>query len=146
VENKGDEWSIYNKLIMANAIKIRFLKELTRRFGKAKQLSGSLSLFDIGDGLSRIYIRYSKVHPGNRSWYGLREDDLKQLEGFDSFICFLWDNQTEPVFIPFSDFEDVFRSLTPASDGQFKCQIYHEDGLELYIANAGRFSIESFYG
>jgi hypothetical protein len=36
--------------------------------------------------------------------------------------------------------------LTPASDGQFKCHIYHDDELELYIANAGRFSIEGFYG
>jgi len=71
---------------------------------------------------------------------------LKQLEGFNSLICFLWDNKAEPAFVPFSDFEDVFASLTPASDGQYKCQIYHGDGLELYIATAGRFSIEGFYG
>ncbi len=131
---------------MANPVKTIFLDELSRRFGKPKQLSGSLSLFDIGDGLARIYVRYSKVHPGNRSFYGLRKEDLKQLEGFNSLICFLWDSQTEPVFVPFSDFEDIFSSLTPASDGQFKCQIYHDDGLEFYIANAGRFSIEGFYG
>jgi len=131
---------------MANPFKTKFLEELSRRFGKPKQLSGSLSLFDIGDGLARIYVRYSKVHPGNKSFYGLRKEDLKQLEGFNSLICFLWDIQTEPVFVPFSDFEDIFSSLTPASDGQFKCQIYHDDGLDLYIANAGRFSIEGFYG
>ena len=131
---------------MANPVKTIFLEELSKRFGKPKQLSGSLSLFEIGDGLARIYVRYSKVHPGNRSFYGLRKEDLKQLEGFNSLICFLWDSQTEPVFVPFSDFEDIFSSLTPASDGQFKCQIYHDDGLELYIANAGRFSIEGFYG
>ena len=40
----------------------------------------------------------------------------------------------------------MFGSLIPASDGQFKCQIYHDDGLELYIANAGRLGIEGFYG
>lgn len=131
---------------MANLVKTVFLDELSKRFGRPKQLSGSLSLFEIGDGVARLYIRYSKVHPGNRSFYGLRKEDLKQLEGFNSMICFLWDNQAEPVFVPFSDFEDVFHSLTPASDGQFKCQIYHNDGLELYIANAGRFSIEGFYG
>lgn len=131
---------------MANPVKTIFLEELSRRFGKPKHLSGSLSLFEIGDGLARIYVRYSKVHPGNRSFYGLRKEDLKQLEGFNSLICFLWDSQTEPMFVPFSDFEDIFSSLTPASDGQFKCQIYHDDGLELYIANAGRFSIEGFYG
>ena len=131
---------------MANPVKTAFLDELTKLFGRLKQLSGSLSLFEIGDGLARIYVRYSKVHPRKRSFYGLRQEDLRQLEGFNSFICFLWDGHAEPVFLPFSDFEDVFSSLTPASDGQFKCQIYHDDELELYIANAGRFSIEGFYG
>jgi hypothetical protein len=131
---------------MANPVKTEFIDKLSSRFGKPKQLPGSLSLFEIGEGLARIYVRYSKVHPGGRSFYGLRKEDLKQLEGFNSLICFLWDSQTAPVFVPFSDFEDVFSSLTPASDGQFKCQIYHDDGLELYIANAGRFSIEGFYG
>jgi hypothetical protein len=131
---------------MANPFKAAFLEGLSKRFGKPKQLPGSLSLFEIGDGAARIYVRYSKIHSRNKSFYGLRKEDLKQLEGFNSLICFLWDNQTEPVFVPYSDFEDVFSSLTPASDGQFKCQIYHDDGLELYIANAGRFSIEGFYG
>lgn len=131
---------------MANIVKTAFLDELSRRYGKPRQLSGSLSLFDIGDGLVRVYVRYSKLHSGSRSFYGLRRDDLKQLEGFNSVICFLWNDQKEPVFVPFSDFEDVFSSLTPASDGQYKCQTYHDDGLELYIANAGRFSIEGFCG
>lgn len=131
---------------MANLIKTTFLDELARRYGKPKQLPGSLSLFEIGEGLARIYIRYSKVHRGNRSFYGLRKGDLKQLEGFNSLVCFLWEDQSDPVFIPFSDFEEIFNSLTPASDGQFKCQIYHEDDAELYIANAGRFSIEGFFG
>jgi hypothetical protein len=131
---------------MANLVKTAFLDELIKKYGKVKQLAGSLSLFEIGDGSARIYIRYSKIHGRNQSFYGLRKEDLKQLEGFNSVICFLWANQTEPVFIPFADFEDVFSSLTPASDGQFKCQIYHGDGIELYIANAGRFSIEGYFG
>jgi hypothetical protein len=131
---------------MANPLKTGFLEKLSKRFGKPKLLSGSLSLFEIAGGAARIYVRYSKIHSGNRSFYGLRKEDLKQLEGFNSLICFLWAGQTEPAFVPFSDFEDVFSSLTPASDGQFKCQIYHDDELELYIANAGRFSIEGFLG
>ena len=76
----------------------------------------------------------------------LGQDDLKQLEGFNSVIVFLWDIQAEPVFIPFNEFEDIFNSLTPASDGQYKVQIYPGDETELYIANAGRFNIEGFYG
>ncbi len=131
---------------MANPTKSSFLEQLKSRYGKPKQLPGSLSLFEIGDGLARIYIRYSKIHPRNRTFFGLRQDDLKQLEGFNSVICFLWDTQPEPIFIPFSDFEDIFNILTPASDGQFKAQIYPNDETELYIANAGRFNVEGFYG
>lgn len=131
---------------MANQTKATFLEQLKSRYGKPKQLPGSLSLFEIGDGLYRIYVRYSKVHARNRTFFGLRQDDLKQLEGFNSVICFLWDTQTEPIFIPFTEFEDIFHALTPASDGQYKVQIYPDDETELYIANAGRFNIEGFYG
>ncbi|HMW31810.1 MAG TPA: hypothetical protein PLG25_00165 [bacterium] len=132
---------------MPNQLKIGFLKSLEARFGKLKKLPNSLSLFEIGDGLCRIYIRYSKVHSRNQSFYGIRKDDLKQLEGFNSVICFLWDTQTEPLFIPYEEFEEVFSGLEPASDGQIKAQIYQEkDGTELYIANAGRFNVEAFIG
>lgn len=131
---------------MTNQSKALFLEQLTSRYGKVKQLPGSLSLFEIGEGLARVYIRYSKVHERNRTFYGLRQEDLRQLEGFSSVICFLWNTQTQPVLIPFSDFEDVFNALTPASDGQFKAQIYQDDGMELYLAKAGRFNIEGFCG
>jgi len=132
---------------MPNQKKISFLNELTKRYGNPKKLNNSLSLFDLGEGALRIYIRYSKVHGGNKSFYGLRFEDLKQLEGVNSIICFLWDTQSEPLFVPFEDFEDIFNSINPASDGQFKVQLYHSiDALELYIANAGRFNVEAFSG
>ncbi len=131
---------------MPNPFKTAFLEHLTNKYGKLKKLPGSLSLYEIGNGVARIYIRYSKVHSRNQSFYGLRKDDLKQLEGFNSVICFLWNTQTEPAFIPYPDFEEIFNSLTPASDGQYKAQIYHDGENELYIANAGRFNIEGFIG
>ena len=132
---------------MPNQVKINFLNSLEKRFGRLKKLPNSLSLFEIGDGLCRIYIRYSKVHSRNQSFYGIRKEDLKQLDGFNSVICFLWDTQIEPLFIPYSEFEEVFASLEAASDGQIKAQIYQEkDGTELYLANAGRFNVEAFMG
>ena len=49
--------------------------------------------------------------------------------------------------IPFSEYEEVFQSISPASDGQYKAQVYlREDGTELYIANAGRFNAEAYFG
>lgn len=134
---------------MPNHVKNSFLNELEERYGKLKKLPKSLSLFDVADGSLRIYIRYSKIHGKNQSFYGLRFEDLKQLEGLNSVICFLWDkdNHNEPLFIPYNEFEDVFNTLNPASDGQYKVQIYHNlKFLELYIANAGRFNVESFLG
>ena len=64
----------------------------------------------MGDGLARIYVRYSKIHPGDRTFYGLREEDLQRLEGHPSVLCFLWDGQVEPLLIPFLEFEDVFQA------------------------------------
>jgi len=77
----------------------------------------------------------------------LRQIDLQMLEGHESYICFLWDDQSNPLIIPFSDFEEVFRNLSPAGDGQYKVQVYDQlSGIELYIANAGRFNVESYIG
>ena len=132
---------------MPNQVKTEFINSLEKKYGRLKKMPNSLSLYEIGDSSLRIYIRYSKIHGRNQSFYGLRYNDLLQLEGLNSVIIFLWDNQSEPLFIPYSEFEEVFNSLEPASDGQFKVQLYHNlDQLELYIANAGRFNIEGFIG
>ncbi len=132
---------------MANIYKNKFLEELKSRFGKLEKLSDSLSLFDLYNGAIRIYVRYSKLHPGNKTFYGLRKEDLKLLEGKNSFICFLWDNQKEPLLIPYSDFEEFFSSIEPAKDGQYKAQIYfNSNGTEFYIANSGRYNVEGYFG
>jgi hypothetical protein len=128
-------------------IKIDLLKNLENQYGKCKKLPNTQSLFDLGQGHCRIYVRYSKLHNRNQSFYGLRKEDLRQLEGLNSVICFLWDEQSEPLFVPYSEFEEIFTELEPSSDGQIKVQIYQEpNGTELYIANAGRFNVESFFG
>lgn len=132
---------------MSNTTKQEFLKNLKDRYGQIKKLTGSLSLFELEEVNVRIYIRYSKLHPRNQAFYGLRHEDLKKLEGVNSIICFLWENQKHPIFIPYNDFEEIFSQLTPASDGQYKTQIFlYKESAELYIANAGRFNIEAFYG
>lgn len=131
---------------MAHDVKQRLIAELGNRFANVTKLPDSQSLYEIDHG-ARIYIRYSRVHPDNRTFYGLRQADLRQLEGHQSLICFLWDSQAEPLLIPFRDFEEVFAALTPASDGQYKAQVYSsETGTELYIAKAGRFNVESYFG
>jgi len=131
---------------MANLVKISFLEELSKRYGRLNKLENTKSLFEIGEGGARIYIRYSKVHTRNQTFYGLREEDLHRLEGYPSVICFLWDNQKEPLLIPFSDYEEVFRSTSPASDGQYKAMVFLEDVTEFYVAGAGRFNVEDRFG
>jgi hypothetical protein len=101
----------------------------------------------VGDRGVRIYIRYSKLHKGNKTFYGLRARDLRELEGRESFICFLWDGQGEPLLIPYSEYEEVFQTTAPAPDGQYKSQIFlRPDGTELYVASAGRFNVEGHLG
>ena len=132
---------------MANLIKDSFLQELESRFGKLRRLENSHSLFGVGKSETRIYIRYSKKHSRNQMFYGLREIDLQMLGGYPSVLCFLWDGQLNPLIIPYSEYEEVFHSVSPATDGQYKVQIYEQhEGTELYIANAGRFNVESYFG
>jgi len=80
-------------------------------------------------------------------FFGLRKIDLQALEGCVGIISFFWEGQREPLFVPYADFEEVFAGVTPASDGQYKVQVYEtEGGTELYIANGGRFNVESYQG
>ncbi len=125
-----------------------FIKELRKLLGDSlHKLSQSQSLYEVGDGVTRIYIRYSRVHNKTTTFYGLREIDLQKLEGYQSFICFLWDGQQEPLLLPFAEFEDIFHSASPAPDGQYKSMIYFQDeGTELYIARNGRFNVEGYFG
>ena len=69
------------------------------------------------------------------------------MEGRNSYVVFLWDGQREPLFIRYAEYEPVFSELSPASDGQFKAQVYlDKDGTDLYVANAGRYNVEGGFG
>lgn len=132
---------------MPNPLKAQVLDALRDRFGDIRRLAGSQSLFTLGDDAARIYVRYSRIHPGGRTFFGLREVDLRQLEGHNAFLCFLLDDGSPPLFIPYTDFEEVFRSADVARDGQYKVQLVSQRrGLELYIARRGRFNVEGYVG
>lgn len=132
---------------MANLEKARILEELKRCFGQIQKMPGSDSLFLIGEGAARIYFRYSKVHPRKRAFFGLRQVDLRSLEGQNSYICFAVSGGADPVFLPYSDFEEVFHRSKPATDGQYKVMLLAEtDGLQLYVARQGRFNVEGYIG
>jgi hypothetical protein len=132
---------------MPNPVKLAFLENLRKRFGPPRKLENSESLLEIADGRARLYFRYSKRHPQNRTFFGLRKIDLQLLEGHNSLLCFAWEDQLEPMFVPFEEFEEIFATLTPANDGQYKVQVYEQDGgTELYIANAGIFNVDSYLG
>ncbi|KPL01810.1 MAG: hypothetical protein AMJ73_09805, partial [candidate division Zixibacteria bacterium SM1_73] len=128
-------------------LKGNFLQDIITRFGTSEKLGGSQSLYSVNQDAFRIYIRYSKVHKRNRCFFGFREKDLRMLEGSLSFICLLWDGQEKPLILPFADFEDVFEGVEPAEDGQYKVQVFlQEYGTELYVARAGRFNVDGYFG
>lgn len=131
---------------MANPYKSQVIEALQQRFGEIRKIKGSESLFVVGDEAARVYFRYSKVYSGGKTFFGLREVDLRQLEGHNSFLCFLLDDGSSPLFIPYADFEEVFRKAETAKDGQYKVQLYTEDALQLYIARQGRFNVEGYVG
>src|SRR5437016_11643810 len=126
---------------MANVTTPRVLAELEASLGETRRLPGSNSMFVIGDEAARVYFRYSKIHRRGEAFFGLREVDLRQLEGHNSFIALLTDDASPPIFLPYGAFEAVFREITPASDGQYKVQLLQDHGTrELYVAKRGRFN------
>jgi hypothetical protein len=132
---------------MANIVKQRLLSELAQRFGELRKLPRSQSLFLIGNDAARVYLRYSRIHDRQRTFFGLREIDLRQLEGHNSFLCFLLDDGSPALFVPYSDFEEVFRGAEAATDGQYKVQLFLQPAArELYIARQGRFNVEGYVG
>jgi hypothetical protein len=132
---------------MPNLYKAKALETLRQRFGEVRKVKGSQSLFTVGEETARIYFRYSKVHSGGRTFFGLREVDLRQLGGHNAFLCFLLDDGSEPLFVPFADFEEVFHNAQPAKDGQYKVQLFSGHGTrELYVARQGRFNVEGYVG
>jgi hypothetical protein len=132
---------------MANPTKFKILDDLRQRFGSLRKLKGSESLFVVGEEAARIYFRYSKVHSGGRTFFGLREVDLRQLEGHNSFLCFLLNDDSPPLFVPYVDFEEVFSNAQTARDGQYKVQLITQAStLELYISRQGRFNVEAYVG
>jgi hypothetical protein len=132
---------------MANLAKAKALHDLQQRFGNVRKLQGSESLFVIGEDAARVYFRYSKLHARGRTFFGLRDVDLRQLEGHNSFLCFLLNDESAPIFIPYADFEEVFSNAEPAKDGQYKAQLITQaSSLELYIARRGRFNVEGYVG
>jgi hypothetical protein len=131
---------------MASPVRSEFLRLLEREFGRLQRIGTSVSLFTIRNK-ARVYVRYSKVHDHGSTFFGLRQGDIALLEGFPSFIAFLWENQREPLLIPFEQFAAVFRSVEPASDGQYKVHIYsNSEGTDLHIVRAGRFGVDSYFG
>lgn len=132
---------------MGNIHKGQVLETLKQRYGELRRDPGSQSLFVVGDDAALIYFRYSKVHERGQAFFGLRDIDLRRLEGRNSFLCFLLDDGTPPIFVPYADFEEVFHQSEPASDGQYKVQLVaQEDSRQLYIARRGRFNVEGFVG
>src|SRR6266581_6534642 len=124
---------------MPKPAKEQFLADLIRRFPTLKREGASQSLFEVPETSTRIYVRYSKVHSKGRTFFGLRRTDLQWLEGHKGLIAFVWDGQKVPLLVPHNAFEEVFASLVPAGDGQYKVQVLlNPISTELYIATAGR--------
>ena len=124
-----------------------FLEELGARFGLLKRLGASQSLYEVGGGEATVYVRYSRLHGGKSTFYGLRDQDLRRLEGLTAFIVLLWDGQPEPLVLPLDEFSSVLRESTPAADGQIKVQVHLRDrSTDFYVARAGRHNVEPYFG
>lgn len=135
---------------MANLYVQNIIDKIKIELGSLKRVGNGNSLYEISSNGTLIYFRYSKLTNKSKmqsGFYGLRKEDIKLLSGKNSFICFVWDSFDEPVLIPFKNFEYSFGLFAPASDGQYKVHILLKpSGTEFYLANVGKFNVDSFIG
>ncbi len=119
-------------------------------FGNLRKLGDGNSLYEIPSTGVLIYFRYSRLsQKGNytAAFYGLRKPDIDLLQGKQSFICFVWDEEKSPILLPFNYFESYITQLPPSLDGQYKVQLYFKNtGTEFYIARVGKFNVDAYYG
>lgn len=136
---------------MANKYRSKIVKKLEEKYGKLKSIGEGHSLFLIPSVDIIIYFRYSKISQATKSiekaFYGLRREDIALMQSKKSFICFLTDDETKDIVIPFQQFESYFLGVEPSKDGQYKTlSFFKKTGTELYFSNVGKFSAESYLG
>jgi hypothetical protein len=135
---------------MANIFVQSIINKIESDFGKLKKIGNGNSLYEISSINTLIYFRYSKVSKiGNytKGFFGLRNEDLKIIKGKTAFICFVLDEVSEPILIPFKSFEYDFGLFQPSSDAQYKVLLFFKkSGTEFYIANVGKYNVDAYYG
>lgn len=124
-----------------------FFREVERRAGQVHSLPGSRSLFRAGDSGPLLYVRYSKVHEGRGTFYGLREQDLLALDGHEALVVFLWSSSELPLMLPWDQFSGLVRGTPIANDGQRKAQVRIAlDAVSLYLPRAGTHNVDAYWG
>ncbi len=135
---------------MPNIFTDNIIQQIKSDFGILKKIGNSNSLFEISSNEAIIYFRYSKISPhgkGTKAFYGLRKEDIDLMQGRKAFVCFVWDRADSPILLPFNQFESYFSLYPPASDGQYKVQLYFKPSdTEFYLAKVGKFNVDTFYG
>jgi len=136
---------------MANKYREKVLKELQEKYGTVKNIGNGYSLYYIPSADFIIYFRYSKISKtsktSEKTFYGLRKEDIALMQGKISYICFLTDNEEKNVVIPFRQFEHYFLDATHSTDGQYKAYtVFKSTGTDLYFNNIGKFNIDNYLG
>lgn len=136
---------------MANLHKEKVLKILKDKYGDIKSLPKSQSLFVIENLNVVLYFRYSKLSNYGKnafkSFYGLRFEDLKFLQGKKSFVVFLSDFEEKSIVLPFSKIEALLTQVKIANDGQYKAlAFFKHTGVELYFSQFAKFKVDSYLG
>ena len=136
---------------MNNEFRNNLINRLREKYGKIQNTGNGHTLFHVPSADFYVYFRYSKLSGSEKSthktFYGLRKEDLDLMQGKKSYICFLTNDATKNITLPFLQYENYFFNTSPASDGQYKVAVlFKKTGAELYINNVGKFSVESYLG
>lgn len=136
---------------MANEYREEVLIKLREKYGTVKNIGNGYSLYYVPSADFIIYFRYSKISKVSKAYektfYGLRKEDIALMQGKTSFICFLTDEKEKNIVIPFQQFEHYFLDAVPSTDGQYKAYTsFKYTGTELCFSNIGKFNVDNYLG
>lgn len=121
------------------------LKSLADRYGPLKKLEQGNSLFLTGAGL-HFYVRYSKLHRGNRGFFGLDRKIMRSLGKEDAYVCFALPGD-RAFIVPAKLLLANLKISKVAYDDSYKAQVVlDQDSAWLYLPKGTRLNITEYTG
>jgi hypothetical protein len=122
------------RTLVSGLEKDEILRELEQRVGLTHKATRRRPDWRLSrDRKLSVFVTYSTLHRGCKTWYDVSADDLRQwLQYPRAFVIFVLEHHTRRLILPLSLLETRVRHVKLADDGNFKLHISESRGKYLF--------------